>query len=108
MIIKENISPIKRLEDGVCPVCLSKLDYISNICNIGKLDNNGAPDTSRVLNEDHVVVCYNCGYQQDALQLGLRIIPIDRIVPFDKDWDKKYLEDNIIINGEPGKNPFIK
>lgn len=101
-------SVVKRLHNGECPICSNKLNYISCVTNIGYMDKNGMPSTCDTVLEKHLVFCNTCGYISDATQIGLKIIPIDRIYEFDSNWDKKYLEDNTLVYGEPGINPFNK
>lgn len=99
-------SAVKRLYEGECPRCSNKLTYISYIGTAGELEKNGMAATCNTVQESHIVFCKTCGYESDAVQIGLKIIPEDRICAFDTNWDKKYLEDNTLIYGEKGKNPF--
>lgn len=101
-------SVVKRLYEGECPCCSHKLSYVSNITHTGTLEKNGMAETTNLLKEDYVVYCEVCGYMKDAVQIGLKIIPEDRIFNYDINWDKKYLEDNTLVYGEEGKNPFSK
>lgn len=104
----ELVSPIKRLNDGECPVCGSKLHYDTLELTAGELDKNGSANSIKTILEKHIVYCQKCTYRCNAIQIGLKIIPTDRIVEFDPDWDKKYLEENTLVFGEKGKNPFYK
>ena len=101
-------SIVKRLHTGQCPVCLSNLAFIANTCDMGTLEKNGMVDVINFSNGRFVVYCDTCGYKSNAVQLGLKLIPVDRIVEFDEKWDVPYLEDNTLIYGEKGKNPFNK
>lgn len=102
------VSVVKRLPEGICPKCFNKLNYISGIANIGLLEKNGMANTCNTISEKHIVYCNTCGYQSKAIQIGLKLIPIDRINETDINWDKKYLEENTLISCEEGKNPFNK
>lgn len=104
----ENKSIVKRLHEGQCPRCLGELTYMSQLLSVGDLEKNGMPSTCENIHEKHSVFCDRCGYYSPAVQIGLKLIPIDRIIEFDKNWDKKYLEDNTLIYGEKGVNPFNK
>lgn len=104
----ENKSAVRRLHNGECPHCFNKLSYISNIYTKGDLEKNGMTRTVDILKDGHYVWCKTCGYSQEAIQIGLKIIPKDRIYEHDIDWDVQYLESNTLINGEEGKNPFYK
>lgn len=106
MIDLENKSVVKRLHEGQCPVCLHNLAVIANIIDFGTLEKNGMVDVINFTKENFEVYCDICGYHSKAIQIGLRVIPIDRIVPFDTKWDEKYLEENTLVYGESGKNPF--
>ena len=66
---------VRRLHEGECPCCFSKLRYISNTCTTGLLEKNGMAETDTILKEDYVVYCERCGYMKDAVQIGLKIIP---------------------------------
>lgn len=99
-------SIVKRLNIGQCPVCLSNLAFIANVCDMGTLEKNGMVDVINFSNGKYVVYCDICGYKSNAVQLGLKLIPVDRIVEFDKNWDVPYLEENTLVYGEKGKNPF--
>lgn len=101
-------SIVKRLHDGQCPNCYNKLSYISNECHGGKLENNGMVAMDQIIKEKHYVYCEICGYKSEAIQIGLKLVPIDRIDENDINWDKKYLEDSILVWGEHGENPFDK
>lgn len=100
--------PVRRLYEGECPKCHNKLIYISNISTAGELEKNGMAANTDTIQENHMVFCKMCGYESEAVQVGLKIIPEDRIYQFDTEWDKKYLEDNTLVYGEKGKNPFNK
>ena len=102
----ENKSVVKRLHNGDCPVCGARLEYMSDALVHGELEKNGMPSTCETVADEHVVFCRVCKYREYAVQIGLKLIPEDRIVDFDPNWDKPYLEDNTLINGEKGKNPF--
>lgn len=104
----ENKSIVKRLHNGECPVCGGRLEYMSDALVHGELEKNGMPSTCETVADEHAVFCRVCKYHEYATQIGLKLIPIDRIVNFDPNWDKPYLEDNTLINGEEGKNPFYK
>lgn len=104
----QTISPVVRLDNGKCPYCNNNLRYFHRESHTGILDNNGSSNTDELLYEKYMVYCERCKYQQKAIQIGLKIIPIDRIVETDRNWDKKYLEENTLVYGEKGKNPFIK
>ncbi len=104
----ELVSVVDRLDNGVCPNCHSKLKYDTIELTTGYLENNGMAKSSETLIEKHVVYCPKCNYSSRAIQIGLKIIPEDRIVKFDPNWDKKYLEENTLVFGEKGKNPFLK
>lgn len=108
MDYSELISPVKRLGQGQCPCCNSKLHYLSNEAHMGLLDKNGMVSEDSILEERYGVYCKKCGYYSKAIQIGLRIIPVDRIPEIDPKWDKKYLEENTLVFGEKGKNPFKK
>jgi len=99
---------VRRLHPGECACCFGKLTYVSGLSNIGTLEKNGMAQTSEQLSETHVVWCERCGYTKDAVQIGLKIIPVDRIFEYDPKWDEKYLEQNTLVHGEAGKNPFDK
>ena len=66
------------------------------------------PSTIEELGKEGMVFCPKCGYTSKAVQVGLKIIPTNKINPYDKHWDKKYLEENTVIWGEKGVNPFNK
>lgn len=104
----ENKSVVERLHEGQCPRCLGKLIYMSQTVSVGDLEKNGMASTCENIREEHSVFCNRCDYYSPAIQIGLKLIPIDRIVEFDKNWDNKYIENNILIYGEKGKNPFKK
>ena len=104
----ELVSAVERLGIGVCPICKSQLSYARGEFTTGTLDKNGMPSSSITIRENHMVYCKVCGYKAPAIQIGLKVIPVDRIVKFDIDWDKKYLEENTLVYGEKGKNPFNK
>lgn len=104
----ELVSVVKRLGEGECPICRNKLTYLSGEIHEGTLEKNGMSSYDKLVHEVHRVYCKKCGYSQKAIQIGLKLIPIDRIVETDINWDKKYLEDNTLIFGEKGKNPFYK
>lgn len=108
MNLLENIIPVRRLHEGECPCCFSKLGYVSNNYYIGVLDKNGMTNVTETLTDRHMVYCERCGYMKDAVQIGLKLIPVDRIPEYDINWDKKYLEENTLVNGQEGKNPFNK
>lgn len=108
MELQENKSIVKRLHNGQCPVCGSKLSFMSDVFSFGELEKNGMASTSEVLKDEHTVFCRTCKYYQEAVQIGLKLIPIDRIFKYDINWDVPYLEENTLINGEEGKNPFYK
>lgn len=108
MDLLELKSVVRRLYEGECPICLNKLSYISNECHGGKLENNGMSSKDEVIKENHYVYCEVCGYKTKAVQIGLKLIPIDRIDKNDINWDKKYLEENTLIWGKKGENPFDK
>lgn len=99
---------VRRLNEGECPYCHNKLTFVSNECNTGVLEKNGMPEITELIDETHEVFCRICGYSSYAVQIGLRLIPIDRIYENDINWDKKYLVDNTLVYGEKGKNPFNK
>jgi hypothetical protein len=99
-------SVVRRLHDGECPKCFNKLSYVSGMMHFGKLEKNGMPDVCNTVKENHVVFCDICGYSSEAEQIGLKLVPVDRIVEFDENWDVPYLEENTLIYGEKGKNPF--
>ena len=101
-------SVVKRLGEGECPSCGNKLEYMSIELHAGTLDKNGMSSYDTILQERYTVYCKKCGYKQDAIQIGLKMIPVDRIVETDINWDKKYLEENTLVFGEEGKNPFYK
>ncbi len=102
------VSAVTRLDNGICPHCHSVLSYDSLDVSTGELERNGMPKTNRCVLDKYVVYCKKCGYKSNAISIGLKIIPVDRIVDFDPDWDKKYLEENTLVFGEKGKNPFYK
>lgn len=102
----ETKSVVRRLQLGECPHCLNKLSYMTNVLQVGTCEKNGMTETIDTYMENGVVFCNVCGYTSDAIQLGLKIVPEDRIIEFDTNWDKKYLEDNTLVYGEKGKNPF--
>ena len=93
---------------GECPCCHGQLCYFSNEVHGGRLEKNGMNNSSILLTENHQVYCKVCGYSSKAVQIGLKLIPVDRIVETDINWDKKYLEENTLVFGEQGKNPFNK
>lgn len=101
-------SVVRKLYDGVCPICLNKLSYISKEFYFGTLENNGMVAKTDIDTEKHVVYCNKCGYHSEAIRIGLKLIPIDRIDKSNINWDKKYLEENTIVWGKEGENPFIK
>ena len=103
----EFVNPVYRLGNGVCPHCGNHLQYFHNEVYTGILDSNGSSDTDILLQEKCTVYCERCNYKQKAIRIGLNIIPIDRIVETDRNWDKRYLEENTLVYGEKGKNPFI-
>lgn len=100
-------SIVRKLNVGECPYCFSRLKYISSICTVGELEQNGMSANYKS-SDKHGVWCDRCGYKSSATEIGLKLIPIDRISEFDINWDKKYLEDNTLVYGEKGKNPFNK
>lgn len=104
----ENKSVVRRLHNGECPICGGRLSYMSDALTHGELEKNGMPSTCELVKDEHGVFCRTCKYTQEAIQIGLKLIPVDRIVEFDTNWDVPYLEDNTIINGEEGKNPFTR
>lgn len=104
----ELICPVRRLGEGQCPCCYNKLHYLSNEVHMGTLEKNGMVDSDSIIEERYGVYCNKCGYYSRAIQIGLKIIPIDRIPKTDPNWDKKYLEENTLVYGEEGKNPFEK
>lgn len=108
MNILEDKVVVRRLHEGECPCCFSKLNYVSNNYHIGTLEKNGMANSTEQLSEQHMVYCERCGYMKEAVQIGLKIIPVDRIFKYDINWDKKYLEENTLVKGELGKNPFNK
>lgn len=97
---------VTRLHDGECPICKNRLNYFSGEIYSGKLEKNAMSSENNLIEEKHIVYCNNCGYSKQAYQIGLKLIPIDRIDENDINWDKKYLEDNTIVWGKKGKNPF--
>lgn len=99
-------SIVQRLHEGECPICRSKLSYIANETHGGTLEKNGMSYKDEIIKENYYVYCETCGYESNAIQIGLKIIPIDRIDKYDIDWDKKYLESNTLIWGKDGENPF--
>ena len=101
-------SAVKRLGIGECPCCYSSLFYFSNEVDGGKLEKNGMNESVHFLTERHEVYCKVCGYHSKAIRIGLKLIPVDRIVETDISWDKKYLEENTLVFGKQGKNPFKK
>lgn len=102
------VSAVKKLGEGECPICNSKLHYLSGEMHTGILNKNGMSSYDSLITERHMVYCEKCKYYQKAIQIGLKFIPIDRIPETDINWDKKYLEENTLIFGEKGKNPFLK
>lgn len=104
----ENKSVVRRLHNGECPKCGGKLSFMSDVFTFGELEKNGMASSCETLKEQHGVFCRICKYQQEAIQIGLKLVPVDRICKFDINWDKQYLEDNTLIHGEEGKNPFYK
>lgn len=98
----------RRLHNGECPVCHGRLSFMSDALTYGDLEENGMASTCETVAEEHVVFCRTCKYRVWAVQVGLKLIPEDRIIDFDPNWDKQYLEDNTLVNGEAGKNPFYK
>lgn len=105
----ENRSVVRRLHNGECPICGGRLSYVSDALTFGDLEKNGMADTCEPLSDDHIVFCRTCKqYKQSAIQIGLKLIPCDRIIDFDPDWDLPYLEENTLVYGEKGKNPFYK
>ena len=101
-------SIVKRLHIGQCPCCHHNLAFIANAVDMGTLENNGMVDQINYSTGRFVVYCDICGYKSNAVQIGLKLIPVDRIVEFDKNWDVPYLEENTLVYGEKGKNPFSK
>ena len=101
-------SIVKRLNIGECPHCHNQLNYISTEIHGGKLEKNGMNNIEKFLIDRHEVYCERCGYKSKAIQIGLKLIPIDRIEETDINWDRKYLEENTLVFGEVGKNPFKK
>ena len=101
-------SIVERLHNGQCPVCRHNLNFIANACDMGTLEKNGMVDEINYTNSRFVVYCDICGYISNAVQVGIKLVPVDRIVEFDKNWDVPYLEENTLIYGEKGKNPFNK
>lgn len=99
-------SIVKRLKEGQCPRCLNRLSYITNDYHIGKLEDNGMIAMDIATIDRHYVYCDICGYSSKAIEIGIRLIPIDRIDKNDIEWDNKYLESNILINSKQGENPF--
>lgn len=106
MNLLENKFIVERLHEGQCPNCLGKLTYMVNTLTVGYLEKNGMASTYQNINEQYDVFCDRCGYSSPAVQIGLKIIPIDRIYEFDSKWDEKYIEDNTLVYGEKNKNPF--
>lgn len=104
----ETVPVVRRLHLGECPECGNKLTFIHISTNIGELNKNGMADSVRDPIEKIGVFCKRCSYSQKAIQIGLKIIPEDRIYKYDINWDKKYLEDNTLVNCIPGENPFNK
>lgn len=104
----ELVSVVKRLGEGECPICKGKLQYLSGEIHEGTLEKNGMSLNDNLIHESHIVYCKKCGYSQKAIQIGLKLIPIDRIPKTDINWDKKYLEENTLIFGKEGENPFYK
>lgn len=104
----EPIRIVERLDTGKCPICQSNLNYTSIVHNTGELENNGMTRTVKTVREAYLVHCPTCNYITDAVQIGLKFVPTDRICKFDSNWDVPYLEDNTIVYGEIGKNPFLK
>lgn len=99
---------VEKLHEGECPKCFNKLSYMSNNICIGELEKNGMAAICNTLRERYIVWCPVCGYHSPATQIGLKIIPTDRIIEFDSNWDVPYLEENTLVYGEEGKNPFNK
>lgn len=108
MDLLELKNPVRRLNDGECPKCGNRLHYMTGEFYEGILDRNAMASTINLIDEKYSVFCPICGYIQDAVHIGLKTIPIDRINKYDIDWDKKYIEENTLIYGEKGKNPFYK
>ena len=104
----ELVSVAERIKIGECPYCRSKLSYATAEISTGVLEKNGMANTCETVYERHTVMCKRCGYKSPAIQLGLRIIPKDRLIRTDIHWDEKYLEENTLVFGEKGKNPFYK
>lgn len=101
-------SVVRKLGEGECPICHSKLHYVTMEMHTGSLDKNGMSFEDNIIREQYQVYCPICGYIKKATQIGLKLIPIDRIVETDINWDKKYLEENTLVFGQEGKNPFSK
>ena len=108
MDLLEPKSIVRRLHNGECPICGGTLSYMSDALTAGDLEKNGMASTCETIKDEYVVFCRTCKYLQEAVQIGLKLIPTDRIFEYDINWDAKYLEDNTLINGEEGKNPFYK
>lgn len=104
----ETKSVVRRLHNGECPRCGGQLSFMSDVFTFGELEKNGMAKTCEVLKDEHGVFCKTCKYKQEAIQIGLKLVPVDRIFEYDINWDVQYLEDNTLINGEEGKNPFYK
>lgn len=103
-----NKSVVRRLHNGECPICSGRLSYMSDTLVYGDLEPNGMASTCETVADEHVVFCRVCKYREYAEQIGLKLIPVDRIVDFDPNWDLQYLEENTLVYGEKGKNPFYK
>ena len=101
-------SVVKRLHNGQCPVCGSLLSFMGDVFTYGELEKNGMAKESNILKDEFMVYCKTCKYKQPAIQIGLKLVPTDRIFEYDINWDVPYLEDNTLIKGEEGKNPFYK
>lgn len=102
------VSVVKRLGEGICPVCGNKLNYLSGEIHEGTLEKNGMSASDNLIKEMHTVYCKRCGYSQNAIQIGLKLVPVDRIVETDINWDRKYLEDNTLVFCDKLENPFTK
>lgn len=101
-------SVVKRLGEGECPCCGNRLSYVTQEMHTGNLYKNGMSSSDNLIKEQYTVYCKKCQYIQKAVQIGLKLIPVDRILETDINWDKKYLEENTLVFGEEGKNPFYK
>ena len=101
-------SAVRRLHKGECPICGNNLSYLLHDSITGKMEKNGMCKTSDIMQEKRTVYCEVCGYSNDAIQIGLTLIPVDRLSESDERWDEPYLSENVLIYGKTGENPFNK